>query len=92
MDVSVYVDVFNVYDSQGTAAVDNTYAPAVSSNGKLQNANPVSGGSYDDLIWVKQIDEKGVESAAPITRNPNFHNTASRYAPAYARLGARLTF
>jgi len=92
MDVSVYVDVFNVYDSQGTAAVDNTYAPSVSPNGKLQNANPVSGGSYDDLIWVKQIDDKGVESASPITRNPNFHNTASRYAPAYARVGARLTF
>jgi len=92
MDLSVYVDVFNAYDSQGTAAVDNTYAPAVSANGKVQNANPISGGSYEDLIWVKQIDAKGAESSSPIGRNPNFHNTAVRYAPAYARLGARLTF
>ena len=92
MELSVYVDVYNVYDSQGTASVDNTYAPPVSQSGQVQNANPVSGGSYEDLIWVKKIDAKGVESSTPIGRNPNFHNTASRYAPAYARLGARLTF
>ena len=90
--VSLYVDVFNVYDSQGTATVDNTYAPPVTPAGVMQNANPISGGSYEDLIWLKQVDSKGVETNKPISRNPNFHNTASRYAPAYARIGARLTF
>jgi hypothetical protein len=92
MDASVYVDVFNVYDSQGTSAVDNTYAPPVSLGGQIQNANPVSGGSYDDLIWVKQVNDKGVEQPDPIGRNPNFHNTSRRYPPAFARIGARLTF
>jgi outer membrane receptor protein involved in Fe transport len=92
LDLSVYLDVFNLYDSQGSSSIDNTYARPVSLSGALQNAAPISGGSYEDLIWVKQIDQRGNESAAPIGRNPNFHNTATRYAPAYARLGARLTF
>jgi len=91
-DASVWVDVFNVYDTQGTAGVDSTYAPAVSLAGQMQNANPVSGGSYEDLIWVKQVDAKGNESQKPIGRNPNFGNTTTRYAPAYARIGARVTF
>jgi len=92
MEASVYLDVFNVYDSQGASAVDNTYAPPVSLAGQVQNANPVSGGSYEDLIWVKQIDGKGVEQSTPIGRNPNFHNPTRRYAPAFGRIGARLTF
>jgi hypothetical protein len=91
-DLSVWVDVFNVYDTQGTSAIDSTYAPPVSLKGQMQNANPVSGGSYEDLIWVKQLDAKGNESSTPIGRNPNFGNPSQRYAPAYARLGARLTF
>jgi hypothetical protein len=92
MAMSVYVDVFNVYDNQGTAAVDSTYAPAVSQSGALQNANPVSGGSYEDLIWVKQVDANGLEKPDPIGRNPNFRNPTRRYPPAFARLGARLMF
>ena len=60
--------------------------------GEQQNANPVSGGTYEDLIWVKEIDQNGNESAKPIGRNPNFLNTTQRYVPASARLGVRLTF
>jgi hypothetical protein len=92
MELSLYVDVFNVYNNQGTAAVDSTYAPAASPSGTPQNANPVSGGSYEDLIWVKRVDASGVETPDPIGRNPNFRNPTSRYAPASGRLGARLTF
>lgn len=100
MKFEVFVDVFNAYNRQGTSFVDDTYAPKfrVSSAGdsgmpgEEQNANPVSGGSYEDLIWVKAIDTNGGESAKPIGRNPNFHNTTSRYAPLSARLGARLVF
>jgi hypothetical protein len=97
MDIELFADIYNVYNRQGTFDVDHTYAPQFSiqqngSGGTRQNANPVSGGTYDDLIWVKVIDSNGVESAAPIGRNPNFHNTVSRYAPAYGRLGMRLTF
>jgi len=84
--------VFNVYNHQGEFSVDQTYAPPVSLGGAIQNANPISGGDYEDLMWVRQIDNKGNETATPIGRNPNFRNTTSRYAPAFARIGARLTF
>ena len=97
MELEVFFDIYNSYNRQGTASVDDTYAPQYSlsqggTGGVEQNANPVSGGTYDDLVWVKVIDRNGTESGAPIGRNPNFHNTASRYGPAYGRLGARLTF
>jgi hypothetical protein len=107
--IELFFDVYNVYDRQGTFYVDNTYAPlfkqagcgtqavdAALGCGTQQSANPVSGGTYEDLIWVKQIqvDRAGLptETANPIGRNPNFHNTTERYAPAYGRLGVRLTF
>ena len=92
MALGVFADVFNVYDHQGTATVDTTYAPPVSLSGQIQNANPISGGSYEDLIWLKQVDARGQEQPNPVGRNPNFGNTTSRYAPAFGRLGARLTF
>jgi hypothetical protein len=92
MVLGVYADVFNVYDSQGTSAIDTTYAPAVNLQGQRQNANPISGGSYEDLIWLKQVDDKGNEKNAPIGRNPNFGNTIVRYAPTFGRIGARLVF
>ena len=60
--------------------------------GTLQNANPVSGGEYEDLMWVKTLDANGGETSTPIGRNPNFRRTTGRYGPGYARLGARLTF
>jgi len=93
----VYFDIFNLYNHQGTFDVDNTYAPyyklsSAGMAGEQQNANPVSGGTYEDLIWVKEIDQGGAESAKPIGRNPNFHNTSSRYAPMSAQAGFRVTF
>jgi outer membrane receptor protein involved in Fe transport len=98
MKLEIFADIFNVYNRQGTASVDDNYAPyykiaaANGSTGEQQNANPVSGGTYSDLIFVKEIDLNGKESAVPIGRNPNFHNVTSRYAPLSVRLGARLTF
>ena len=58
----------------------------------LMNANPISGGTYEDLLWAKTIDKDGAESAQPVGRNPNFHNTTARYAPASAQVGFRVTF
>ncbi|HSS02017.1 MAG TPA: TonB-dependent receptor, partial [Kofleriaceae bacterium] len=92
LQLQVFVDVFNVYNHQTDFLVDQTYAPSVSLGGTIQNANPVSGGSYEDLIWVKQIDNKGNEQPKPVGRNPNFLNPIVRYPPAYARIGARLVF
>ncbi|MBA3460404.1 MAG: TonB-dependent receptor [Deltaproteobacteria bacterium] len=94
----VFLDIYNVYNNQGVAAVDNTYATFVkqgavgSGSGTLQAANPVVGGTYEDLIWVKTVDIRGTETAVPIGRNPNYLNTAARYAPLFARVGARITF
>jgi len=97
MALEFFVDLYNVYDRQGQATVDNTYAEyyklsSPTMGGVLQNANPVAGGTYEDLIWVKRLDDNGKETAEPIGRNPNYRNTAARYAPGYARLGFRLTF
>jgi hypothetical protein len=89
----LYVDVFNVYNRQGTFRVDETYAPQYAvATGVEQNANPISGGTTEDLIWAKTIDRDGKESAVPIGRNPNFGNTTARYAPASALMGFRVTF
>jgi hypothetical protein len=99
MQLELFADIFNVYDRQGTASTDDTYAPyfrlaGPSQPGTQQNANPVSGGTYDDLIWVKTLNDKGLETTTPVPigRNPNFHNTDGRYAPASGRIGIRLTF
>ncbi len=92
MNLEVFFDIYNVYDRQGTFYVDDTYAEPFKLNGGLQNANPISGGTYQDLIWVKTFDQNGNETSEPIGRNPNFHNTVQRYAPAYGRIGVRLTF
>jgi hypothetical protein len=97
MEGEFFIDLYNLYDNQGTFAVDNSYAGfvkqgATAGTGTIQAANPVSGGTYDDLIWVKTIDRDGNESAVPIGRNPNFGNTTSRYSPFNMRFGARVTF
>ncbi|HEY4055730.1 MAG TPA: TonB-dependent receptor [Kofleriaceae bacterium] len=93
----IYVDIFNLYNNQGTFSTDDTYAPSVrlDSNGSgaaANNVNPISGGTYEDLIWAKALDVNGNETNNPTARNPNFGRTASRYAPASARFGFRVTF
>jgi len=96
--VEVFLDVFNIYNRQGQANLDNNYAPFFKlsgpggGGGTQQNANPVSGGTYDDLIFVKTVDNNGAETSIPIGTNPNFRNTTGRYAPGNARIGVRLTF
>ncbi len=90
--LEVYTDLFNIYNRQATAGVDDVYAPRNKLNGTVQNANPVSGGTYEDLIWVKTINNQGGETQTPIGRNPNFRNTNARQAPGYVQLGVRLTF
>ncbi|HEX4492618.1 MAG TPA: TonB-dependent receptor [Acidimicrobiia bacterium] len=95
MNLEVFFDIFNIYNAQGTFYDDDTYAPLFRINGGQQAANPISGGTYQDLIWTRTIvtqSNEPVETPTPISRNPNFHNTIVRYAPASARIGVRLTF
>jgi hypothetical protein len=92
MKLEVFAILHNIYNRQGQAGIDDNYAPRFKLDGTEQNANPVSGGTYEDLMWIKAIDGNGAETANPIGRNPNFGNTNVRYAPGYIRFGARLTF
>jgi hypothetical protein len=85
MSLSVFADVFNVLDHQGTLSVDEEYT-------YVSNVNPIVGGTYDDLIWAKGVGTGGGETSVPIQRNPNFGHVNARYAPASARFGMRLTF
>ena len=90
MTLEVFTDLFNVYNRQGQYNVDETWARAALDN----NVNPVVGGSYEDLIWTKTINEQGSEPADPQSpmRNRNFRNTAATYSPFSARFGMRLDF
>ena len=94
----LFVDVFNLYNRQATFNTDSTYAPAIrgasagSAGGTENNVNPISGGTYEDLMWAKAIDASGNETSIPTARNPNFRQTVSRYAPSSAQVGFRLTF
>ena len=99
MKLEVFTDVFNVYNRQGTADVDTTYAPYFglpsatnAALGLQQNANPISGGTYQDLIWARSINQSAATTPQAIGRNPDFGNTIARYAPLSVRFGVRLTF
>ncbi|MEO8701682.1 MAG: TonB-dependent receptor [Kofleriaceae bacterium] len=98
MTAELFIDVFNLFNRQGTFDVDKTYAPAVrqaapgSSGGTENNVNPISGGTYEDLIFAKALDGDGNETSTPTARNPNFRQTVARYAPSSAQVGFRVTF
>jgi outer membrane receptor protein involved in Fe transport len=87
MRLEGFIDFFNLnaLAGQGTASVDESYT--------RDNVNPVVGGRYEDLIYLKGLsDTGGAETGAPVLRNRNFGNATSlRSAPA-AQLTARLTF
>ncbi len=92
MKLEGFVDFFNLnafgfMGGQGTAAVDETYT--------FSSVNPVVGGKYEDLVFLKQLDQvDGSETAEPTTvlRNRNFGQARALYAAPAARIGARLTF
>jgi hypothetical protein len=97
VDAELFFDIFNAYNRQGTFRVDDSYASQYSlsaggGGGMEQNVNPISGGSYEDLVFAKTIAADGVESSTPLGRNPNFGKTTARYAPASAQVGFRVTF
>jgi outer membrane receptor protein involved in Fe transport len=98
MKLELWIDLYNLYNRQGSAGIDDNYAPqfrltgAGSTAGVEQNATPVAGGTYDDLVYVKRIDGQGNPTHEPIGKNPNFRNTDARYSPAYVLFGGRLIF
>ena len=84
MRLEVFVDLFNVFNTQRAAALDETYT--------FDRANPIVGGDTSDLIFAKANDAAGGETSDPVGRNPNFANPSGLYAPFYTRLGARIRF
>lgn len=92
VSAELYVDVFNVYDQQTAATLDDTYAPTFRQGGGENNVNPISGGAYEDLIFAKALDARGTETPLPTARNPNFGKPLGRYPPTSARVGFRVTF
>jgi hypothetical protein len=80
-----FVNVFNLINSQVELDNDEEYTQDA--------AQPVIGGSVEDLDHVKQIDfATGQELNATIKKNGNFGNTTERLAPRNVQLGFRLTF
>jgi hypothetical protein len=85
MAIELWADVFNVLNNQSTILVDEEYT--------LDPTLPISGGSMDDLVYLKRTDfNSGVVTPNPATRKQNFRNTSQRLTPMSARFGARLTF
>lgn len=97
MAVEVFLQLFNLFDTQQEATVDDTYAINTATNPAVRKlngngANPIVGGRYEDLIWAKRVNFDGEETSAPLQRNPNYGNTIGRYSPVSGRFGFRLTF
>ncbi len=88
MTVEVFLQLFNLFNTQNEASVDDTYAIDTGNNA----SNPIVGGRYSDLVFAKAVKGDGSESATPLERNPNYGNTAGRYSPVSGRFGFRLTF
>jgi hypothetical protein len=83
--IEAFFDVFNIANDQGTALVDESYS--------FSPANPIVGGSLDDLVYLKQTElSSGTLTPHPVSRNINFGNTSARYQPRFGRVGLRLTF
>ena len=88
-EIEVFTDLFNLptlIKTEGVFRVNEVYTFDV--------ANPIVGGDYEDLIWLKGLGNAGQESTdgSPVTRNRNFANPTVRYNPFFAQIGARLTF
>jgi hypothetical protein len=87
--IEVYTDFFNfptLIRDPGVARVDESYT--------FGAANPIVGGDYSDLIWLKSLGTTGAEgtNGSAVPRNPNFNNPTARFNPFFAQIGARLTF
>lgn len=82
--MELFFQAFNVLNRQAEYSRSENYT--------FDDANPIVGGEYRDLIFLKSLDPQGNETNIPVNRNENFGNPVSRYGPFSARFGARLTF
>ncbi len=84
-NVEAYVDIFNLFNRQGDAAVDEQYT--------RDDVNPIVGGGFEDVVFAKKLTIRdGTETSDPVTREKNFLNVGSRFGSRSFRFGMRLTF
>ncbi len=76
----VTLDLFNVFDHRDPTTVDEVYA------GNEQEIRPISGGTAEDLIWLRTQDGQ-----IPV-REPSFRLPTAFQSPFVAMLGARRSF
>ncbi len=90
MTLEGYMDFFNIaaFDflkGQTPFSVYNEYTRF--------NVNPVVGGSYEDLVYLKELDVgNGAETGEAVSRNRFFGTVRNRYRAPWMQLGARLRF
>jgi hypothetical protein len=89
MALELYVELFNVLNSQGEIGVDTEYTRA--------DVDPIIGGDRGDLPYAKSADPSAIRDpdsgvSAIVQRNLNYKNMAARQPPFSARLGAALSF
>ena len=73
-----YADVFNLFNEQEVAAVDQAYTSS--------NVNPIQNGKIADLVNLKQVN-----GTQPLL-NPNYGAPILYQAPLSMRVGLRLSF
>jgi outer membrane receptor protein involved in Fe transport len=84
MNLAIYFDLLNVYNSQTETSVDQNYT--------IDNVNPIVGGSLEDLKYLKAQDADGNETSTPAQKVVNWRNATSYQQPLTARVGVNLTF
>jgi outer membrane receptor protein involved in Fe transport len=84
LELAVYLDLLNVYNSQIETSVDQNYT--------IDNVNPIVGGELSDLQYLKAQDTDGNETGTPVQKVINWRNATSYQNPLAARLGVNLSF
>jgi hypothetical protein len=84
MNLEVWSDLFNVLNRQKPVAVDDEYT--------LDETNPIVGGDFADLIWLKSQTTDGGETPNPAQRKLSFNEVSGRTSPLFVEIGARLNF
>jgi hypothetical protein len=83
--LDVFMNIFNLFNQEQTFIVDEAYT--------FDNANPIVGGEYEDLVYLKAADLfSGVQTPHPVRRQAQFNQTRDRYTSQSIQFGARLTF
>jgi len=83
MDLEVYFELFNIFNTQEQTGVDAEYTQS--------RSNPISGGTVEDLPYL-QLLASGAGTGNLVTKKLNYKNTTARAAALAGRLGVTLTF